>query len=136
MIQLLQDIAQLIDDAGIAQRFDFDTQAGDMFIGEMTDEPDNAIMLVTVPSPTPNDYIPTEQLSFEVWCRDKSALNANNRLRAIHRLLHRKGNFETQSAYVYFLKSTDQVHDMDKDEKGRKLFRLPMQAHYRDLQIP
>lgn len=132
---LLQDIAQLIQDAGIATRFNIDTQTGDMFVGEMPDQPDSAIMLVTVPSPSPNQDIPTEQLSFEIWSRDKSTLNGHNRLRNVHRQLHRKGNFQTASSYVYFIKSTDQVNDMDKDEKGRKLHKLPMQAHYRDLQI-
>ena len=128
---LLDEIAQYLADNSIGT---YDESAQDIFVGKMPEQPTNAIMLMTVPSPSPNRYLPNEELTFEVWCRDKSTLNGWNRLRDIHTLLHRKGNFALPSYYVYFAKSTDQIQDMDEDQSGHKLQKLPLQFLYRDLQ--
>lgn len=132
---ILREIAELLDDAGLATLWNGDTQTGNLFIGNLPEQPSNAILLLTVPSPSPSVDLPTESLSFEVWSRNKSTADGESQLRAIHRLLHRKGNFALPSYYVFAAKSTDAVTDMDQDQQGRKLQKLPMRVLYRDLQL-
>lgn len=128
---ILDQVAQYLHDNNIGTYAD----NGTIYVGNLPEQPTNAIMLVTVPSPSPSVDLPTESLSFEVWSRNESTVNGYAKLREVHRLLHRKGNYALPSYYVFATKSTDAIVDMDQDLQGRKLQKLPMQILYRDLQI-
>lgn len=134
-MSLIREIAGAIQTAGHGTLRTSGQPGGDMFVGELPNEPDNAILLVTAPSDPPDQYLETQYLTIDVWVRNKSTQAAYVKLEDIYKFLHRKANFDLASYYVHFVHAVSSEDDMEKDASKRKLFRQSYRCIYRNKSI-
>ena len=126
MSLLPRNLADLIATTGVG------TVGTDIFIEKLVADPANAIMLVSITSPTPDLYLDTAYLDFEVWCRNESTKTASDNLTTIYNLLHRNHHITLGDYYIYFIHAQGSIDNFDEDNEGRKLFKQTYRAIYRD----
>lgn len=84
MEHFIEDLAQFLQDNDIG------TMAEDLFIGVMTPEPDNQVMIIGTGGVEPNRYLPIEQPTVQVTVRNTDSNEAEAKAWAIYDLLHQK----------------------------------------------
>lgn len=104
-----------------------------IYVGEMNQDTQKAIMLIAVPSPPPHQYIDTEYQVIDFWARAPHTDEAMAMLRDVYNLYHRRYGFTTNNWYVYFSQALGNIIDVDRDAQSGKLFRLSVQFLCRNL---
>ena len=109
--------------------------ATNTFLGHMIPEPDNVTMFMEVAGPAQDEYLNTQYATIEIWTRDDSADNGKDRLQQIFEFLHRQGNVALGRYYLYFMHATTRIMDMDRDQMGRKMYKITFKAIFRDTNM-
>lgn len=103
------------------------TVGQNVFIGELP-EPGisgisdvDAIYLVEMPGPAPDEYIDTETYLMDIWSSSNDSANARDMLRRVYDILQRKGNYALVNWYVYFSSASGTIRDESRGREGTRL---------------
>lgn len=118
--------------SGFLQSNGHGTVGTDIFVEDMPYSPANSLMVMSNVSPAPDDYIDTETLNFEVWCRNESTKTASDKLSAVKVLLHRFYHLTLGEYYIYYIGATGNIENLTKDVDNRSLQKINFRAIYRN----
>lgn len=126
---IIDEIATLLQQSGVG------TVGTNIYIGQLPQDVEDAIMLLAVPSPEPDKYTGIEYQDFDIWARFKTTDDAYNKLHEIFLLLDRRDAYTLPSYEVYFIHALGRIEDLDRDIEQRKLLKLSFRAIYRNLDL-
>lgn len=109
--------------------------ATNLFVGHMIPDPDDVTMFFDAAGPRQDQYLNTMHVNLEVWTRDRGGDISYERLNEIFELLHRLQNVQLERYFLYWLEATTHIMDMDRDEMGRKLYKVAFHAIVRDTNM-
>lgn len=124
---LITELAEKLQDWGHG------TINDDLFIGLLPEDVSSGLFLVGTPSPPPHEYIDTEDINVDIWYRTDYPQTGYEKLRAIHRDLHRRANWSTNNWYIYFSRALGSIKDGDVDQEGGKVLSISVQFKCRNL---
>lgn len=125
---ILKDIAEKLEDESVG------TVGTDIFIGEIPQDVDNALMLVAGVSGEQDPYVSqVRQYDVEIWGRNVNAKNGYDKIKEALEVLHTSYNYSIEDSYVYLTKAISNIQDLDKDNNGRKLYKITIRVIYREL---
>lgn len=127
MSLLLSNIADYLEDNAIG------VVGTNIFIEKLPADPANAILLVSVLSPTPDLYLDTAYLDFEIWGRNQSSKTGGDVLSNAYTVLQRNHHLTLGDYYIYFIHAQGGIENYDEDTEGRKLMKQTYRAIYRDM---
>lgn len=123
---IIEEVAQLLQDEGIVT-------ADNIFIGNLPDEPVNAILLTTGASLDQDKYIDVYNIVIDVWGRNSSFADGYDIVQEVFELLHRKSNFDLANYHIYFAQAIGSVEDLDRDITQAKLNRVSIKFIYKKI---
>ena len=107
------------------------TLATDLFIGNLPDTPDNALVVIDTGSLEPDKYLPFARTTFQIMVRNKTYAQGRAKLEAVKTRLHRLTNIIMGTKHVfYILANTDGGH-VGRDDAGRELFSINFRTETR-----
>jgi hypothetical protein len=100
-----------------------------VFIGELPEPGINgvpatnvdAIYLVEMPGPEPDEYVDTETYLVDIWSSSSDSTNARALLRRVFDILQRQGNYTLTNWYVYFSSASGTIRDESRGREGTRL---------------
>lgn len=92
-----------------------------------------ALLIVPVASPPPQQYIDTEYPIFDVWAKSPHTDRAYQMLQQVYDIYHRRYNWDTVNWHIYWSRALGSIVDADRDLEGGKLLRLSVQFVCRNL---
>lgn len=128
-MNIVYELAEYLEDHAIG------TMGSDIFIGSLSDDLANGIMLVSTSNGSNRTDYPLFEENIEIWTRNQSTESGYNKAKAIFDLLHRLENVTLTNAHLYFIHSNSGVESIGRDIDGRALHKLMVNVTYRDLQI-
>lgn len=123
-----KEIADYLEDGGIG------TVGSDIYVGELPEDPANAILVVSAPSGTQEMYFDVRNITIDFWVRNKKTDSANSKIQEIFDTLHIGQNYDLENYHIYFSHAVSNIEDLDKDSIGRKLLKLSIRFIYRKIE--
>lgn len=133
IVELDTEVARDLATNGIGVFATTDPDTRTIFVGDLPATTNEAIYILTSPSPQPKKYVDTEYHVLDFWARSPSSVNAKALLRKVYELYHGRYGFVLGKWSVYYANALGQIQDVDRDENGGKLVRLSIQFTVRNL---
>lgn len=92
-----------------------------------------ALLIVPVASPPPQQYIDTEYPIFDVWAKSPHTDRAYAMLQQVYDIYHRRYHWDAGNWHIYWSRALGTIVDADRDLEGSKLLRLSVQFVCRNL---
>ena len=109
------------------------------FVGELP-EPgidgqtiQDALYLIEMPGPPPDQYVDTETHLFDLWVSSSDTKSASVLLTKAYNLIHRAANYTLVNWYVYFSHVTTTIHDESRGREGNKKLSVGFTVICRNL---
>lgn len=131
--ELEYEVAIDMHNHGIGVFSTADPTSRTIYIGELPQDNTEGIMLVTVPSPPPHQYIDTEYQIIDFWSRSPHTDRSKALLRQVFDTYHRRAQWTTDHWLIDFSQALGNIVDVDRDRNGGKLYRLSIQFISRNL---
>jgi len=125
-MKIIDQIADLLEDQGIG------TVGTSIFTGELPNDGNNIVSLVSSPSPEPNKSIPYYTQNFDVWARYSDYDDGNAKLQSIFDIIHQREDFDLTDFHCYLSYAVGMIDDMGRDAERRHLFKVSFAVVYRD----
>lgn len=126
-MNISKKIAHYLEDEGIG------TLGTDLFINNIPEDKDNALMLSAVPSGVQEPYYKIYNQNIEVWSRNQDTEAGFNKLEEVFDLLHQADHFETDNIYIYFSYAIDSLDSYGRDDNDRALHKTIFNVIYREI---
>lgn len=133
MSMLAREIAQFMEDIGAGNFTTGDPDSRTIFVGEAPDKVVEYLMIVSVPSPPPHQYIDTQYPVIDFWSRSPHTDRAYDKLQTVFEALHRKHHYQLGNWWIELSRALGEITDADRDLEGGKLYRLSVQFICRNL---
>lgn len=127
MSDIAYELAQYLDDA------DFGTLGTDIYVGQMPPAT-NGIFVQRIGGQL-NNYVPIEESAVNVYAINTSSSSAITSLESIKRFIHRMHSTNTANTKVYTFLVIGDIEDLSRDENSEKVYKLTIQAVYKDAGI-
>lgn len=125
-MSLIRNLAGFLDDTGVG------TVGSYIYLEELPAEPADALMLVSMVSPEPDQYLNTQTLDFAIWSRNKSTKTGSDKLTECFLLLHRYHHLTLGDYHIFFIGALGNIESLGKDIEGRSLAKINFRAIYKD----
>jgi hypothetical protein len=125
---MISELADLLNDANIGL-----TVGTNLFVGELGQEFENAVVMVTTPSARPDNELDTEYQVIDFYSRYSNSEAGYNMLREIYDYLHRATHYELANYNVYLSEALGQIDDLDRDAQKRKIWKLSINFIYHSV---
>lgn len=133
MSMLLRGIAQDMHNRGIGVFTTTDPALRTIYIGDAPDGIEEYLSIISLPSPSPHEYIDTEYPVVEFTYRSPHTDRAHDKMEQIFEIYHRRYHYELNEWLVEFSRALGTIVDGDRDQEGGKLYRLSVQFICRNL---
>jgi hypothetical protein len=132
-VWIIDEVAdKLCTDLGLTIGYNF-------FIGELP-EPgidgqtiQDALYIVEMPGPPPDQYLDTETHLFDLWASSSDTKSASVLLVKAYNMLHRAANYTLVNWYVYFSYVSSTIHDDSRGREGNKKLSMGITVICRNL---
>jgi len=125
-MNILESIAEYLEDN------DLGVVGTNIFIGELPDDENNIVSIVSAPSPDPNKSIPYYTQTVDIWARYSDFDDGYGKLQDIFDTLHREENYEIEGYHVYLSYASGMILDLDRDSERRHLLKVSFGFVYRE----
>lgn len=104
-----------------------------IFVGELPQNVNEGMFIMSVQSPPPHEYIDTEYPILDFWVRSPHTDRAYALLELVFNNFNRRYSYNTANWHIYFSQALGTIVDVDRDRENGKLFRLSVQFTCRNL---
>lgn len=103
----------------------------DLFIGNLPNEPDNAVVVIDTGSLEPDKYLPFSRTTFQILVRNKTYAQGRAKLEAIKLRLHQLANIVMGEKHVFYILANSDGGHVGRDDSGRELFSINFRTETR-----
>ena len=128
-----RELALMLQQWGVGTFTTSDESQRSIWWGEIPQGITEGLYMVAAASPPPHQYVDTEYPVIDFWYRSPSTAKAEEKMRLVFNLLHRRQNWQTANWHIYFSQALGAIVDVDRDDEGGKLLRLSVQFICRNL---
>lgn len=127
------DVATYLQTLGLGSIAGIDPLKTPIYISNLPDDIDNAILIDSTSGNMPNQYYGLYHAQLEIWVRFKDTELGYSKARAILTALNRKANLSLASCYVYYMQPLTDVEGLGRDNNNRSLHKLLVDLTYREI---
>lgn len=124
---LIEQVAQALSNAGLG------TIGTNIFLGNLPETPDNAILVLNTGGYQPSVDIPNKRPTFQVLIRNTDYEAGENNLSTVRSTLHQHRNavLVTGQTYFYYIYAVSEGGNIGRDENGRDMFSINFYCYTR-----
>lgn len=129
MINIIENIARLLDDAGIGE------YRKDIFIGTIPEDVNNGIMLQDMPSGEQRKGYDIFEQVVDIYVKNENPSDGIGKLQEVFGYLNRLSAKITSDGYIDFVYALTTIEDVGQDINKRQIYKTSFRVIFRDTPV-